>query len=880
MTPEQVASQIRQYAAEAGASDLTPLLIAIAKQESGLDPTAKGDNGHSWGLYQENDNGRGHGIAIASRQDIRASTLRAIAELRVTQRAHPDADPGQIAILAQRPAENVRTSYRANINASLRSNQPSATAQRAAAGAQAGAQRALAAFNGTYVMPVDGVVTNPFGGKQVYSAGKTTNIGSINQGVDLATKAGTDVRAPVGGKIISVYETANDDRKGERDAEENSGWGGSIVIKGDDGQTHRLSHAQFGSILVKKGQRVEEGQITHKVGMSGNATGSHVDWEVVDAKGNHVDALKAPAMPASGAAKYLASLGIPDRADQGAGNVSQSAANPNAGVVSTFEAREKELRKQIDENQTLLNDYTEIEASLKNNAKRTNGTPDEQARYGETYNRAVARVRSLQEAIARDKDDLQDTIKLLGAARQTASGKALDPDQRDALLAQTENTRAQTARLQQQLDNGGLTPIQEADIRSQIAARNASVRQADALLQGQIAGQAATTARTAQETAEAQATLPYRIDQTISATNLNDAQAQRIREMLGPELERNRVEIDRINQLTPVEVEQGRANVDLTRQRAEETRRMLQPTIDRIASQNQVDAANVARIVQTLPLELAQQAADTQLTQANVGLTNARTAQTGAETQLTQLQGAAEAERQRRWAAVEQQIRDNPAMSADQVNSLVLGAASGLQDWATAYRTQLDTQVARQNAAFQTQQNQLSQQNADVAQFSAAQQADIGQQNARTNQVNALENTAAPSGPTRRMARMQAAGSLGGIAGIEEQARGGRVGASEMNAAKAGFEQFQSMLQGIRNNAGTIRRAPDITAPPPINIGFTPPTMGISPPAPPPGPGPGPGPVPVPIAPIPASNPFAFTAPVITPEQIQRNRVSSGRGGV
>jgi hypothetical protein len=441
--------------------------------------------------------------------------------------------------------------------------------------------------------------------------------------------------------------------------------------------------------------------------------------------------------------------------------------------------------------------------------------------------------------------------------------------------AQTERIRAETATLQQKLENGGLTPLEEASIRSQIADRNSMIRSREAMLGAQIRSENAGAGRVEQQTADDNATLPYRIDYTLSQTDVNDAQAQRIREQLPLELEKLRQDIDRINQLTPVEIEQGRANVDLTRQRAEETRRMLQPTIDRIASQNKVDATNIARIVQMLPLELAQQAADTQLTESNIGLTDARTGQVSAETQLTKLQGAAEAERQRRWLAVEQQIRDNPGMSADAVNSLVLGAANGLQEWTAAYRTQLDTQIARQTSHFQQQQNQINQQRTDTEQWSAAQQADIGQQNARTNQVNALENTAAPSGPTRRMARMMAAGSLGGIPGIEAQAAGGRVGASEVNAAKAGFQQFQDMLGRIRSSAGEIRRAPEVTAPPPINIGFTPPTVASSPIAPAPV-----TPTPT-VAPLAApSNPFAFQPPVISPEEMRRNRVSLGRGGV
>src|SRR5207342_3645319 len=74
------------------------------------------------------------------------------------------------------------------------------------------------AFSGTYVLPVDGTLTNPYGASQTYSSGMNLNIGSKNNGVDLATKAGTDVRAPVGGTVLRVYNAKNDDSKGQRDA--------------------------------------------------------------------------------------------------------------------------------------------------------------------------------------------------------------------------------------------------------------------------------------------------------------------------------------------------------------------------------------------------------------------------------------------------------------------------------------------------------------------------------------------------------------------------------------------------------------------------------------------------------------------------------------
>jgi hypothetical protein len=81
------------------------LALAIAQQESGLDPNAVGDGGSSIGLFQLNDQGEGYGMTVAERQDPRRNAQIALAMVAQVAAQHPDWSPGQIAAAAQRPAD-------------------------------------------------------------------------------------------------------------------------------------------------------------------------------------------------------------------------------------------------------------------------------------------------------------------------------------------------------------------------------------------------------------------------------------------------------------------------------------------------------------------------------------------------------------------------------------------------------------------------------------------------------------------------------------------------------------------------------------------------------------------------------------------------------
>jgi hypothetical protein len=113
MTRDQVIQLIRQTAEAEG---IPPdVAVAVAQQESGFNPMAVGDGGHSHGIFQENDMGRAYGRAPD--YDVVRQTQRFAEEFREVAAANPGADLATLAYLAQRPAD--RQGYIRSISAIL-----------------------------------------------------------------------------------------------------------------------------------------------------------------------------------------------------------------------------------------------------------------------------------------------------------------------------------------------------------------------------------------------------------------------------------------------------------------------------------------------------------------------------------------------------------------------------------------------------------------------------------------------------------------------------------------------------------------------------------------------------------------------------------------
>lgn len=111
---ETIEQLIRRIAAEEGVDQ--DLAVAMARQESSLNPRAVGDNGDSVGLFQLNRNGMGAGMGDA-RYDPETNARVALRSLAATIRANPNRDPGTLAAMSQRPYD--AAGYARSINAML-----------------------------------------------------------------------------------------------------------------------------------------------------------------------------------------------------------------------------------------------------------------------------------------------------------------------------------------------------------------------------------------------------------------------------------------------------------------------------------------------------------------------------------------------------------------------------------------------------------------------------------------------------------------------------------------------------------------------------------------------------------------------------------------
>lgn len=861
-----VEQQIRSTAAQNGAADLADLLVAIGTKESGLKPDNPGDydkNGvsRSDGVYQENDGGRGHGLSVAQKRDVPASTLRAIAEIRQTQKANPGADLGTIAIKAQRPREDLQPAYRAEINRLIK--QAGATKENGLGPAgRAIAQGVNKAFNGKYSLPVDGTLTNAWGGKQTYSAGMDQNIGGFNHGADLAVPAGTTVRAPVGGVVKSVYNTQHDDRKGERVADENSGWGGQVVLMGDDGKLHRLDHAQFGSIQVQPGQRVEQGQPTHKVGVSGNSTGPHVDWEKwsVDAKGNPVtseDPLAAPTVAAKDAQKAYDAAFSAARAqrtqasgDSGDTTVAETATTRDTPTdlesyftriiptrtdakavadkaLSDLDLRLADLKRQQDAVLKLPNVGGDLVKAGKQpgftaraeEISRIEGTPG----TADKGTRVTAKTAAEEAAAA-----LDEANKGLSAesTRRKSSGATADSLAKDQ--ADLETARFKLEELKARAATGGISPAEYADTMSQIKTREEELRlrgQALVLDRARVGNETRKTTsdieRQGVQSITDMAKLPYDIEGMIASADLTTEQANELRAFMPLKVKQYELELQKGYALLPSDIAQGAANADLTRQQADRYRQLMGPEIQEFADKHHLSEASTTRLIQLLPYELAKTQADTKLTLAQTGLT-------GAQAELAQTEVAVAKEAAAGRKRVEDWIRANPNATDEDIDAVVVREATNLQDRIAARGIQLKAKADKEAKDLGIQQRQIEQQKADTDQASASERGIADYMTAGASQSNAFTNAVvAPVGPARRMAQALAMAPMIGEKGLEGALTGMNFGQPEYEAARELAKNYGNRISTIQGRAGdAIRRAPTITTPAPEKSepAFRPPT--------------------------------------------------------
>lgn len=104
-------------------------------------------------------------------------------------------------------------------------------------------------------LPVSGKITSRFGAPRS---------GYLHTGLDIAAPEGSPIHAALAGTVSFSGRQSR--------------YGNIVIIEHSGGYTTIYAHNQQN--LVRRGERVSRGQLIAKVGSSGNATGSHVHFEV------------------------------------------------------------------------------------------------------------------------------------------------------------------------------------------------------------------------------------------------------------------------------------------------------------------------------------------------------------------------------------------------------------------------------------------------------------------------------------------------------------------------------------------------------------------------------------------------------------------------
>lgn len=125
--------------------------------------------------------------------------------------------------------------------------------------------------------PVETMITSTPGERLLDGKKNTHN------GLDIAGPRNTNIIVAKSGQVIKVVDGYGD---GNIDCRDGGGYGNHVFIRLDDGKVVKYAHLEKGTITVKKGDYVQQGQIIGKMGTSGMSTGVHLHFEIRDANGN------------------------------------------------------------------------------------------------------------------------------------------------------------------------------------------------------------------------------------------------------------------------------------------------------------------------------------------------------------------------------------------------------------------------------------------------------------------------------------------------------------------------------------------------------------------------------------------------------------------
>lgn len=113
--------------------------------------------------------------------------------------------------------------------------------------------------------------------------------GENHNGIDIAGSRYTNIIAAKEGKVIKVVDGYED---GNLNCQDGGGYGNHIFIELDDGKVVKYAHLQKGTIKVKKGDVVKQGQLIGQMGTSGKSSGIHLHFEIRDANNTPIDPME------------------------------------------------------------------------------------------------------------------------------------------------------------------------------------------------------------------------------------------------------------------------------------------------------------------------------------------------------------------------------------------------------------------------------------------------------------------------------------------------------------------------------------------------------------------------------------------------------------
>ena len=116
-----------------------------------------------------------------------------------------------------------------------------------------------------WIRPVAGRITSNYGPRPVICTPAGCS-NTFHDGVDFGSACGTQIKAISPGRVISATNAGS--------------FGERVIIDHGSGLESIYGHMQTGSFTVTVGQHVKAGTIIGKVGMTGVATGCHLDLKI------------------------------------------------------------------------------------------------------------------------------------------------------------------------------------------------------------------------------------------------------------------------------------------------------------------------------------------------------------------------------------------------------------------------------------------------------------------------------------------------------------------------------------------------------------------------------------------------------------------------